>query len=504
MEERNMKMTAPGEKKQTNSTRRNNMIRWSNIIFVLVALLTGFWFMTGCEKTTTEPGTGDFEVSQSAEEGLAGTWQTVHSLSSVEQVNSIVTGEDKLNESEYGGINSTLQLNRGFHKLNAGLQQALTVKVGDRILTGDSLIWFIDWTDPVLNMSVRKAFYYNSETGIARYYEAIYQFPNQLKLAYDSTQIRVDLNYTFNDSTDDKFLNLYKLSLFKDGFYVNRIEVDAEATDWDGANQVTGAIMNNHVWYSTQTQLSELTQQLELNPDESGQIDERLDYRDGTFLHKLINFYADYTGDFTEHWRDGTEVSGTFDRIEDDNHASFTRSVDFPNGHILNKIEQVADVTINPEDSSSHMLLNEKQYFTSGLLDTSELEIDEYFENGLKKTHLIGHKSDGSEADLLVTHYPEYQEVDGHYISPRGHFSLINAILYSDGSGEIWLKVYQNQQAYLNGEPPLVVIYLHFNPDGSGEGTVTENEITYHVTVSQNGEMKVINSEGKSRIVSGY
>ena len=499
-----MSLVEQKKKKQTKARRRTTMLRGNFVLIILMVMLTSLLFMPGCEKSTIDPGSADFEVSQSAKEGLTSTWQTVHSLSSVEQVNSIVTGEDNLNESEYGGIYSTPQLNREYHKLNNGLQEAFSENVTESLQTGDSLIWFIDWTDPVLNMSVRKALYYNTETGIARYYEAIYQFPNQLKLSYDSTQIRVDLNYTLNDSTDDRFLNLYKLSEFKDGFYVSEIETNAEATDWDQANQVTGAVLNNHVWYGEQTRLSELIQELELNPDESGHINERLDYRDGTYLQKTVNFNNDYTGDFTERWRDGTEVSGTFDRIEDDNHASFTRLVDFPNGYILNKIEQSADVTLNPADSSSHMLLNEKIFFANGLLDTSELEIDEYFEDGLKNTHLIGHKSDGSEADLLVTHYPEYQEVEGHYIGPKGYFSLINAILYSDGSGEIWLKVYQNQQAYLNGEPPLVIIYLHFNPDGSGEGTITENEITYNVTVNQNGEMKITNSEGKSEIVSGY
>jgi hypothetical protein len=173
------------EKDFQNFRRRKTMLHWNNVLIIILVLSTSLLFMLGCEKTTTNPGSADFELSQSAEEGLTSTWQTVHSLSSVEQVNSIVTGEDDLNESEYGSINSTPQLNREFHKLNAGLQEAVIAKVGDRILTGDSLIWFIDWTDPVLNMSVRKAFYYNSETGIARYYEAIYQFPNQLKLAYD-------------------------------------------------------------------------------------------------------------------------------------------------------------------------------------------------------------------------------------------------------------------------------------------------------------------------------
>lgn len=472
--------------------------------FFAILLFGLLFIITGCEKSTTNPNANDFELSQSASQGLTSSWQAMHSVNSVSEVSSIVSGETYLDESDIGGIYTAPQLRQEVEKLNSGLQEALSAEVTEGVQTGDSLLWFIDWSDPISGISVRKALYYNTGTGIARYYEAIYEFPAQLRLDYDSTQIRVDLNYTLEDSTDDKFLNLYKLTEFKDGFYVDKIEADAEATDWDETNEVTGAILNNHVWYGQQSRLSELTQELELNPDESGHINERLDYRDGTYLEKTVNFYDDYTGDFSERWRNGTEVSGTFDRIEDDNHASLTRLVDFPAGFFLDKIEQLADVTVDPQDSSSNMLFNEKIYFASGALDTSQLEIDEYFEDGLKKTHLVGAKSDGSQADLLVTHYQEYQEIDGHYIGPAGYFSLINAILYSDGSGELWLKVYENQQAYLNGDPPLVTIYIHFNPDGSGDGTITEGDNQYTVKVDQNGEMQVTNNEGKTKIVNGF
>jgi len=468
----------------------------------LLAILPLF-LMTGCEKSTMDPSQDLLQMSVAAEDGLTSSWQTIHNVSSVGEVHSILEGDVEIDQSEFGGIYNTDQIMSEYEKFQTGLETALSASM-EGVTFEDSLIWFIDWTDPISGVSVRKALYYSNVTGHARYYEAIYQFPNQLRLAYDSTEIRADLNFTLNDETDDRFLALFKFTRFKDGFFVSKIEAQAQATNWDQNNQVTGATASNHVWYGEQSRLDQLLQQLEINPDESGQISERLDYRDGTFLQKTVNFYSDFTGDFSETWRNGTQVSGTFDRIEDDNHASLTRQVDFPAGFFVDKIDQLADITLTPADSSSHLLLNEKILFAAGLLDTSELVIDEYHESGLKKTHLVAAKSNGAHADLLVTDYPGYQEVDGNYTGPRGYFSLIHAIFYSDGSGELWLTVYENEQAYVNGEPALVTIYIRFNPDGSGDGDIAEGGERYSVQVNSNGEMLVRDNSGNSKTVNGY
>jgi hypothetical protein len=489
---------------KTNQSKGGFMwIKQFAVKFFLLSLLLAvvFW---GCEKDTTSPPQNDLQLSQASSDGLVSGWQTIHSLNSVGDLQGILCGEVEVNTGELGGLQSIEQIQQQFSRMYTGIEAVLSGPVADGIQIEDSLIWFIDWTDPISGISVRKALYYNSATGIARYYEAIYHFPVQLRITYDSTEVRVDLNFTLHDSTDDKFLSLSKLSLFEEDFFVQKIEASATATDYDLYNQVIGAVAANHVWYGEQTELDQLVQNLEINPDQSGHIDERLDYRDDTFLSKVVNFYADFTGDFSETWRDGTQVTGTFDRLEDDNHASVTRIIDFPVIYLLDKIEQAADVTVNPADSSSYWLLKEKIYFAGGDIDTSELIVDEYFEAGFKKTHLQGARSNGLQADLLVSHYPEYQDIEGWTIGVEGYYSLVHAILYSDGSGELWLTVYLNKQAYLNGEPPLANIYIHFNPDGSGEGRITEADKTYNVKVNQNGEMKIQDEEGNSKILSGF
>jgi hypothetical protein len=482
----------------------NFISRITRLKYVALVAFIFYFVLAGCEKSTTDPANEPLQLSQGGVEGLVSGWQTIHSVNSVGAVNQVLEGDVEVDMSQFGGIYSPTQIEGEYSKFKDGLQTAVASLGLDGIQLDDSLIWFIDWTDPISGVSVRKALYYYTNTGHARYYEAIYQFPGQLRLTYDSTEIRADLNFTLEDGSDDKFLSLYKFTNFEDGFFIDRIESEAQATAHDPNNQVIGATAFNHVWYGEQSRLSQLRQDLVINPDESGSISERLDYRDNTYLQRTITFYADYTGDYSETWRDGTQVTGTFDRLEDDNHASFTRLVDFPSGFFVNTIEQLADVTLNPVDSTVSLLLNEKILFAIGLLDTSELVINEYYENDIKNTHILGTKSDGSVADLLVKDYPGYQEIDGSYIGPEGYYSLIHAFLYSDGSGELWLTVYQSQQAYLNGEPPIATIHIHFNPDGSGEGEMAEGEISYTVRVGANGEMFVQDGEGRTTTVNGY
>lgn len=473
-------------------------------LFLVISVSLLILVIQSCDKNTTEPAVPELQLSKGASEGLVSSWQTIHSVQTMDEMKNMLSAGPDTEQGEFDGITSVKEIRGEYAKMQKDLKVAIAGKTAGMLESEDSLLWFIDWTDPISGVSVRKALYYNSMTGIARYYEAIYRYPEQLRLAYDSTEVKANLNFTLANSADDKFISLTKLTLFKEGFFVRKIEAEAVATDYDAANKVTGATASNHVWYGDQSKLDQLTQNLEINPDESGSIRKRLDYRDGTFLEKMINFYADYTGDFSETWRNGTQVSGTFDRLEDDNHARVERTVDFPTGYLLDRIQQLVDITLNPDDSTTMALFNEKLFFNSGRLDTSQVEVTEYYESGLKKTHLVTARSDGSQADLLVTAFPEYQDLEGSYTGPQGYYSLIHAIFYTDGSGELWLTVYQNESAYQNGEPALATIYVHFYPDGSGEGEITENEDKYTVQVQPSGNIVVRNDQGSSKTVSGY
>jgi hypothetical protein len=481
-----------------------NKQRWIKLLTLSFLFFVLQVFLSSCEKQMTQPELEENQLSQATSEGLVNGWQTVHTISTAGDLSSVIKKELPLEKNEQDGLYSTQQLNLDIEKIEHSYVPVLKQQSLSSSRSVDSLLWFIDWSDPISGVSVRKALYYDSNTGKARYYEAIYQFPNHLQLKYDSTEIRANLNYTLADSTDDKVLSLYKHSIYREGFDIEKSTTYAVVTNYDFQNKVNGAVLENTVWYSMNNEIEKLFQKLELNPDESGSVNEKIDYRDGSSKQKQINFYSNYTGDFSETWRDGTKVSGTFDRIEDDNHASFSRVVNYPKGNDPIKLTQSADVTLNPADSSSIVELKEKIQFADGKIDTTRILLEEFYQESLKHNHFIVSKSDGSKADLNVVHHENYQEISGNFIGEKDYFTLINATLYNDGSGDIHLEVYLSEESYINGESPLAIIDLHFNPDGSGRGSVSENNNQYQVQMKSSGLIVVSDQEGKHHKLNGF
>jgi hypothetical protein len=474
-------------------------LSWMSLAIVIgVALLN-----VGCEKNGSSPEMEKLDLNQESQSGLSNSWEVYQSLKSVNDMNSIMGGKVIEKDDELDLMTGPAQVQLKFSKMEKNVVELAQSAKNESRMIGDSLIIFIDYTDPVSGISVRKALYYDQITGKARYYETIYQFPPQIEIEYDSTEIRADLNFTLQDTTDDKLLSVYQLTNFKSGFNVEKKEGQALVTDYGPANEVTGATLHNEVFYGMQTELEKLTQDFEINPDKSGTIAQQLDYHDNTFAQVTVNLHADYAGDFSEIWRDGTTANGTFDRVEDDNHGAFEKTINFVSG-VLQKLEQSADIILDPTDSTQTIMLSENRYFTNGNVDSCRLNIDEFYEGDLLKTNLELWKNDGSSAELLVSHYPEFDEVEGYFIDSQGYYILVAATFYSDGSGDMNLKVYESELAYLNGDPPQLIITIHFNPDGSGNGQLTKNNEKYQIQVAPNGTMTVVDAQGRTENVDGY
>lgn len=474
-----------------------------SIIGMIAALVLGL-FLSGCENNPTEPQpnppSNQLQLSAGAQSASLSGWQITNSLNTQDQLSELVSGGSMITDEE-GMLNNMAEI----HREEKTMKRIYTFaeKSGSFAkITGDSLIWYEEWS--LGGTSGRRALYYNDQTQTARFYEVIFQFPQFVRLEYDSTQFMVFVGPSLADSTDDRLLSINKLTRFEANYFVEKVESSVEATDWDEQNQVIGAGASNTVRYGDQTQLLKLQQNAELNADGSGFISERLDYRDGTFRQTQVNFYDNFTGDFAETWRDGTTVSGTFDLLEDDNHAAVTRIIDFASTFHVDKIEQSAEYTLDPQDSSSIAVLKEKIFFRNGGLDTARVDVERFFEGGNWKEHFIVQTSRHGQSDFTVAYYDEYKEFEGEHTTAEGYYILFNGIEYAAGNGEIWLEVYASQQAYLNGEPPLLTLHILYNGDGSGRGEIVEGGKSYNVIYKVNGEIEVRDGDGNLATLSGY
>jgi hypothetical protein len=374
-------------------------------------------------------------------------------------------------------------------------------------ISADSLIFLLTHTDPITGIMVKKALYYDPATGKARYYETLSDFPPQLRLEYDSTEVKVDLNYTWLDSTDDKLESVSKYTEFSSGFFVLKSQSVADVTHWGPGNEVTGIEATNEVWFNTNNVLEKLTQQLDFNPppNHTGSVSEVFDYRNGGQTTKTVNFdFAAQTGDFSENWRNGISVTGTFDMVENDNQGGFTRTVVLPAPFDPFKIEHTADVVLNPMDSTLDMTWNEKLFFRNGAIDTTETIVHQSYENGYKTTNFQVSKANGEHGEFTVVEKEARNEIDGFWVDEMGYYSTFTSFVYPDGSAELWLKVWENEQSFLNGDPPMLEAYFFFNPTGSGYGNYTEDGVAYKIEFEEGGKVKVNDPQGLSAEFSAY
>lgn len=480
-----------------------NLTKWGALLLISLMVLI---FAVGCEDQIAPP-TQTLEVSQQAKVAAGAAWQVSQAFTTEDQIAAFVNGETEFEGVSENSIVTPEQANKKFREMKLHIAEALVNVERPLGVNGDSLVFFLVYTDPVTGITVRKALYYDSQTGKARYYEALLNFPPQLRLAYDSTEVRADLNFTLEDSTDDRLESVYNFTQFVPGFFVDKSQSQAIATDWDSNNEVTGVEATNEVWFGSQNELEKLTQTLDFNPppDSTGAIHEVYDFRDGGQTIKNVNFnFNNNTGDFNEQWRNGVTVTGTFDMLEDDNHGAFTRTVVLPAPFDPVRIDHAAEVILNPADSTIDMVWNEKLLFRNGSIDTTAVIVHEFYDGGYKNTNFQISKANGEHGEFTVVEKEARDEIDGYWVDEMGYYATFTAFIYPDGSAELWLKVWENEQSFLNGDPPILEAYFYFNPDGSGYGNYTEKGVTYKIEFEAGGKVKVVDSEGLSAEFSPY
>ncbi|MGH1365295.1 MAG: hypothetical protein ACRBF0_17165 [Calditrichia bacterium] len=474
---------------------------------VMLVLIFAMALFNGCEDSpvdSMEP-TPDptFKLSAGAESGAKASFQMVRTMQTQNQLLGAVEGNPMEIDDVPEAMVTIMDIRHEAEKVQRVYEYARQSGNFSK-LSGDSLIWSEVWDDPVSGTAGKREFYYDSETEIARVLEVITQFPSTLDLEYDSTTIRAFVGPDLSDDSDDRVLSVYDLTLFTAGFYIERVEGNVNVTGWTSENEIAAATLVNSVTYGPQSDIQKLSVDATWNENETGSLSERVDYRDGTFLSRSVTFAENYEGSFSETWRDGTTANGTFDLLEDDNHASITRNIDFATNPYVTRLEQAVDYTLVPEDSSSNANFVERIFFPNGELDTTSVDVTRRpMGDHVNEEYDIRTSNDGL-THLWVDYYETYTKVRGEHDAPDGHFGTIDAIEYSDGSGESTLKVWVSRDSYNNGDDPLVVITIRYQGDGTGNGTIAEGEDVYDISMDSNGEIEVDNRAGESVTISGY
>jgi len=353
------------------------------LIFLSLITLTGL-FLFSCEKS---PNSADeLELDAVVEEQAAVGWEVNSIVSSSGEVEELTQNSDYLEDKGISDMSSVSLLKKQALHLTSEVKTQLPTLTSLKKTAGDSLVF-----EEVIEIGgrlIRRALYYNSETGIARYYEVVFQFPEWRNLRYDSSEVIVNVGSDLDNEADDFLVSFYQLQNFKDTFFIQKIESQLDVTDYDGT-EITGVEATSDAYYRSNYFLSHRKQSVELNPDKSGTLSDEFDYRDGKSASRSVTFYADGTGIFSKTLRNGTTISGTFDCVEypDDLEGSYSETIVFPEGRYLDKITNSVIISLTYPDSIFNGNFSKIIYFSSGSVDSARAIIP------VSYTHLRAHET---------------------------------------------------------------------------------------------------------------
>ncbi len=452
--------------------------------FLTLFLLSAF-LMFGCKQNATDMD-GELTVDETVTEQAAYGYQINDIATTSNEMEAINADPADVGDVGVNGAASMTKLRKQAQTL---AKQALSMNIQIPALTkvsGDSAIY--SGEDSTANgKKMRWAWYYNMLTGKARYVYVIYQFPEAQKMAYDSMEIVMDMGFPFG-SSDGTLESFYQIQLFKENFFIQSIESQLSFSNYMNgeAQSITGTTETK---YQDGRKLTSQKTTISWNTNNTGTVRHDFFFADGTSAYATYTFNADHTGTFEKKRRDGTIVTGTFNQLEDDGYGSYTALVDFPNGFYLDKIEKAATIWLQGIDSVYTATYAEKIFFGSGKIDSSNSSITvEETEAGMVTT-ISATKPNGAHGTIVLTEAEDgVSTMTGFWITWDGHYILVSAEYFLDGSSHMHYEVYASEEAYNNGDDPIVVADYNFNGELGGDGTLTKDGKTYQITFDGSGQ----------------
>jgi hypothetical protein len=466
----------------------------------LFLLFLGFGlFIIRCDNSSTG-SKEDLELDQVVEEQALVGWEINETVTVGNDIQELTQTSELFEDPALEEFTGTMVLKKQINRMYGEAREHLKTHSLQKV-TEDSIIF--DTTRPGWGGStVRTALYFYQESGQLRYFEVRYNFGEQHNLQYDSSEVVINVGENWLFPSQEQIVHLYRYQEFREDFFVQSIESRVEATEYDG-NEITGVEITVDSYYHPDRRLVHRRELVQFNADESGTLRTEHDYSDGTTTVMEVTFSNDGTGTFTRERRDGTVVTGSFNSVEDDLQGFYSELVDFPEGRYVDRILREAAVAIELPDSVFKAWFKQVIYFDSGSIDSSAaaLQVEEI--EGLKTTTLNRTRHNGAFGSFVIQEREEEAALTGYWVTWDSYYIDVNAEYYLDGSGHLHYEVYASEEAFNNGEDPIIVVDYFFAPDQSGTGTLTHNGRTYDVVFNADGTA-VIEQGSKSRSLNVY
>ena len=460
------------------------MIGW---IFLLL-----FIFISCNNDPTGSKDSGKIPALVTENAGLG--WQINEIITTGSDIFLMTGGPENDDIDQYSSVpNARIIKERAVSLQNRFYSLQPTYPLLAKPLINDTIIYIEDF-----NKGEKLVAVYDTDTGIVRLYFVKYKFAALVRLTYDSTEIRIDANYTLNDDSDDRLLDFCRLRLYDADHFLQKLDESVVFTDYV-ENEPTGIELTGTAYYHERMKLEMRVQFIDINPDGSATLREDFTFDDGKTSYNSITFYANNTGEYEKKLRDDTIISGTFDALEDDLHGIFTQLIDLPAGRFIDKILKSAEISITLPDTIINSLYDELIYFSSGDIDSGHVDIQVQEIDNVIVANFTVQKRNNAHGSF---EYREYEDsnttLTGNWTTWNDYYILLEAEYYDEGSAHIHYEVFA--PPYSPGDDPVLVVDYDILPGGTGTGSITYQGEVYQVVFGNFGEATITKGETESKV----
>jgi hypothetical protein len=456
----------------------------------LVFMLIGALALVSCDKNPTSPISttkSDAFAKVAATSGV----EVYRSIQTFEQIEQAVAGPESLGDIQVPAVGSLSRSGASFKQILLPFNQrahALAQKVmALRKTNGDTTLLDQRWIDPQTGIDYHLWIVYNTVSGKATVYNVATNHPSGSPIDRDSTRIVVNVNFTLADTTDDVVELLENAKDYRSGYRLRYEEGRIVPDQYQPGSQPKGGVIEAKSQYATGQDTSEVQQRLEFHEsaNPNGSWTKTVSFRDGARYSEDLTFRSTNVI-FNITYRDGTREQGQFN-VPDENHLSFEKRVTYPAGSDPSSIFEKGDFVRNPADKSGTVNFTREEFFADGRSTRRNVKINASEQNGFGRLEVTESNSDGTGGSWTLQDGPTKADLQGNWINEQKQYVLFNGSFYHDGSGDLHLEVYASKEAHDRGDQPIFKADIHFNPDGSGNGTITSKEGVTQFSFNPNG-----------------
>jgi len=471
-------------------------MKTKQVLFYLLSMAMLWLSACSSDNQVTSPDNNQKPADPAVQAASERGSDIYKNLSSFNEISKLMQGKNGFANLDVPQVRNPKAAMSFYHEIRreAAIQLQPAMKRGARLegVTGDSVIFDVTERDSAKGVSQRVILTYDAQSGEGTFTVVRFAFRDSHPLDYDSTVVRLDLNFTLFDDSDDVLKSLENVKRYKPGRLIQEEKGSFIPDPYSPGAEPDGGLLTSEITYSGSSFISKTKERFEYHAGQGGNYSKTTTFSDGKTHLESITFKADGTGTYSETKRDGTRIEGTFDSADQDGVGSFSQTITFPAGHDPVSVHEAGDFTMNLADSTLNGTFSREVTFKDGSVKKESVTIHQSLVGNVKTTELAIQNPDGSSGNITITESLDVNQVAGDWTDADGTFTKFSAENYSDGSAHLIFDVYASQAAYNNQEKPILSGEFDFAPDGSGSGTLTKDGVTYLVTINPDGSVIIV------------